>query len=336
MITYNKDNTVKIRRVVIYENNLDDTYLYEKYLKTDTDHLYKITIVQDPRETVNIENTDVILISYNFPSCSGLEILNQLTNGDPASNPIPAIMLTEAGNENIAVKSLKEGAQDYIAKDDLTPEKLLNSVASTIYRTRVIKKILERQDKLEKLLIIDELTNTYNRRFFVGALQDEVERALRYKESLCLLIMDLDNFKQINDTFGHLTGDKVLCSFTQNIKSRIRACDILARYGGDEFCLLLPNSGIECGKEIAKNLLEIIHKIEILLDSGKAIRITFSTGIAALNDNIYDPKNLFDAADSALLHAKQSGRDKIAVALDSSINSQNLHQLNIIRKSQYH
>jgi two-component system cell cycle response regulator len=166
--------------------------------------------------------------------------------------------------------------------------------------------------KMEELTVIDELTGIYNYRFFVQKLADELKRARRYHHNLSLLMIDIDWFKRYNDNYGHLFGNLILSDLAKVIKSCIRDTDILIRYGGEEFVVILPQTE----KEDARNIGERIRsKVEQTLFEEKEkkfkINLTVSLGVATFPENGTEPEELVRSVDQALYLAKGKGKNLI-------------------------
>jgi diguanylate cyclase (GGDEF)-like protein len=169
-----------------------------------------------------------------------------------------------------------------------------------------------------KLSVTDVLTGAYNRRFFENRLREEFDRHARYKRPLSVIVLDIDFFKQVNDTYGHLGGDFILKNFAEKIRGRIRSVDILARYGGEEFCCLLPETANEEAMNLAESIRSIIE--EAIFDyNGTIIKITVSQGVAELLPESDTPEIFLNRADSALYVSKETGRNKA-----TSANSMNI------------
>jgi diguanylate cyclase (GGDEF)-like protein len=164
--------------------------------------------------------------------------------------------------------------------------------------------------KIEKLSVTDGLTGIANRRKFDEKFQEEFERAKRYQEPLSLLVFDLDYLKKINDTYGHPAGDEAIKAIGLVLDQSSRSIDLAARFGGEEFCLLLPNTDLELASQIAERIREKINKIQV---EGPG-NISVSVGVAAFTGNETDPQQLFQKADQAMYKAKQSGRNQVCQA----------------------
>jgi diguanylate cyclase (GGDEF)-like protein len=171
--------------------------------------------------------------------------------------------------------------------------------------------------RLVEMTIIDELTGLYNKKYFRTRLQEEIDRVVRYHRTLCLLMIDIDDFKAVNDAYGHLTGDEVLRDLGRIMHSSVRPCDIVARYGGEEFSIILPECTLEEGLQVAEHLRLTIaeHDFLAVRGRGKPSRITASFGIAARDDNVEDIDTLINRADSFLYQAKRLGKNR-TVCLD--------------------
>ena len=168
------------------------------------------------------------------------------------------------------------------------------------------------QERLRLLAMTDPLTGIGNRRHFMREISIEFERTKRYGRPLSLMIIDLDNLKEINDTNGHKAGDEALKSFAKVCLSELRATDLFARYGGDEFIALLVQTGQEGARETAERLRVAIEGSEVHVD-GKTITLTASIGLTATTGDISSVKELIEIADNALYKAKQGGRNQIVV-----------------------
>jgi len=175
-------------------------------------------------------------------------------------------------------------------------------------------KLESANKKLEQLSITDGLTGFYNHRHMQTIMENEIGRARRYNLSLSVMMIDLDHFKQVNDTHGHLFGDSVLRRATEIIRRNIRETDFPTRYGGDEFLILLPHTGIDRAKFLAKRIFADLKSHPFLPPNGEKFYQTVSIGIAYYPyQQVEDPESLIKLVDEALYQAKEQGRDQIVV-----------------------
>jgi diguanylate cyclase (GGDEF)-like protein/PAS domain S-box-containing protein len=163
--------------------------------------------------------------------------------------------------------------------------------------------------ELEQMARIDDLTGLYNRRYFLELARVEYEKVLRYGRMLSILMFDIDQFKQVNDTHGHTAGDQVLFEVSQYLSGRLRSCDLLARYGGEEFIILMPETSQQQALEAAERLRADVEDLTIQTDAG-AISVTISIGAAGVApDMSIALEKLLVQADAALYRAKEAGRN---------------------------
>ncbi len=186
-------------------------------------------------------------------------------------------------------------------------------VADQIYFTAVIRDITERKrlkEKLEQQAATDELTGIFNRRHFQQLALGELKRANRLNHSLTIVLIDIDHFKHVNDTLGHAAGDQALLAFTKICQKNIREIDIFARFGGDEFALLLPEADCDQAYVAVDRIRKVVSSQPFDLE-GKLVSITISSGIANLSGNEESFDKLLSQADQALYQAKEAGRNKV-------------------------
>ena len=165
--------------------------------------------------------------------------------------------------------------------------------------------------RLQDLAAMDPLTGIYNRRFGMGRLRDEFQKASRGQLPLAVVMLDLDHFKQINDTYGHLMGDRVLVEATQVLRGALREEDILIRYGGEEFLIVLPSADLNIGASTADRIRRLIEDMTITDDNYK-LKLTASMGVSAIPRAFTENElQLIKAADDALYQAKAAGRNRV-------------------------
>lgn len=215
---------------------------------------------------------------------------------------MPTVLLGEGEDPKARMEAYRDGADDVIEKPFELNE----------LKTRV-GRLLERKKLFDHSTLLDELTGLYNRRFLDDAFKRNQSVLSRANKQFCLAILDLDNFKSINDDYGHLAGDRVLASFSSSLKEGIRASDISFRLGGEEFGIIFPDTGIKQAGIILGRLLEECKKT-IFTENGKTFSVTFSAGIFLVNDEGISLETVLESADQAMYSAKRSGRARIAEA----------------------
>ena len=166
-------------------------------------------------------------------------------------------------------------------------------------------------EEIYRLTTVDGLTQIYNKRYFLETLEREISRAQRYHRDLSLIMFDIDHFKKVNDTYGHLAGDSVLKQLASVLKSRIRREDIMARYGGEEFAVILPEIGSVNAVTFAEKVRKLVEKTPFKFED-RQIPVTVSIGVAAVGPGIQTPLEFIKIADDKLYQAKVDGRNRVA------------------------
>jgi diguanylate cyclase (GGDEF)-like protein len=184
-----------------------------------------------------------------------------------------------------------------------------------VHSLRLLQQLDQAEQRLQLLSNIDELTQAYNRRYFIQFGEQELKRAQRYGESFAIAIIDLDNFKTINDQHGHLVGDQVLYAFSQICKSSVRQADVFARYGGDEFIFLFPRTDREEAHDCASRVFQEVSSTPIPLEGGE-IQILLSMGVALFDPQQKSLDELLAEADRALYRAKKNGGNQSIFSFD--------------------
>ena len=165
-------------------------------------------------------------------------------------------------------------------------------------------------EEIYRLMTMDALTQTHNRRYFNEALEREYQRSLRYHRALALVLFDIDHFKQINDTYGHVAGDSVLRQLARVVKPRLRQQDVLARVGGEEFAVLLPEVEPAGALVAAEKVRRLVESARFLVDQ-REFGCTVSAGVASFDPRLTTPQMLYEAADRNLYEAKRGGRNRV-------------------------
>lgn len=190
----------------------------------------------------------------------------------------------------------------------------LTTLILVLFSTGVAFEAFKRQRvTLEKHSFTDPLTNLYNQRFFYNYLEKEIDRSRRYRQPLSLVLMDLDDFKKYNDTYGHVQGDRALITVAEILRSTARATDVVARYGGEEFAVILPQTNLENAKAFCERMRERLAATPIPAERGATTRpLTASVGVA-LYDGKMTAREFVHEADKVLYYSKRSGKNLVTL-----------------------
>jgi len=248
--------------------------------------------------------TDILLAG----DMSGVGLVREIRNTAGDKSHIPILAMSAQDDSARKIELLNCGANDYVAKPILQ-EELIARVRNLITNKKLLDKLKAQQHLLRQLAMTDQLTELYNRHFLMELAPKHISEAYRHKHALSLIVIDLDNFKTINDTHGHSMGDTVLIHTAQLLKAACRKEDIAARFGGEEFVLILKH----CDAESAYKKSELL-RMKIFDLNPEGIAISASFGIAELPlDNTYKFDALFSAADHAVYEAKSNGRNCVVI-----------------------
>lgn len=255
---------------------------------------------------------DLILMDLDMPGTDGLSAAKTL-RGDGCTRHIPVIFVTASTTIENKLRALHEGANDYITKP-FHREELLARVYVALRLKALQDALRQRNRVLAETAMLDELTGIYNRRHLMQRLAEEVPRAKRYRLPLSCLMLDLDRFKLVNDTYGHPAGDAVLRQFASILRASVRAADVVGRYGGEEFTIILPQTSTEGARILAERIRERVENTAF--DIGEqTLTCTTSVGLAAAPEGeAPDPGWLIAKADGALYDAKAAGRNRVTIA----------------------
>jgi two-component system, cell cycle response regulator len=253
----------------------------------------------------------LVLLDWNMPGMDGLEVCRRLREND-SRNPPYVILLTARGEKGDIVQGLEAGANDYVAKP-YDNEELQARIRVGQRMLELQSHLMEARDALGHQATHDPLTEILNRRAILDRLAQEISRARREEGSLSVGMCDIDHFKNVNDAYGHQTGDEALVAFTRCIQDRLRDYDSVGRYGGEEFLVIAPGSMGHSGESLYERLRAGVADAEITTKAGK-ISLTVSIGVApGTGQSTVDA--LLATADAALYQAKADGRDRVAYAI---------------------
>ena len=289
-----------IHILVIDDNELDCRHI-DKVLAEDTSYSWIVSHTVDSKEGLHLageHHFDCILLDYCLPGDNGLDVLAKLRN---TNTEVPVIMLTDYGNETIAVEAMKAGAQDYLTKRELDFPRLKKAILEAMQRRQQELSLLQRAN-------YDHLTGLTSRALFMDRLQRAIVRSNRFSNPFALLYIDLDKFKEINDGFGHKYGDLVLKETAKRMEACAREGDTIARLGGDEFAIILEDledDGLNGAKIVVERLKNQIARKPYLIQD-KKLDIVLSIGVSIYPTTAHDSDHLLEQADLAMYDAKRT------------------------------
>jgi len=269
--------------------------------------------------SVHADPPQVILCDVMMPGIDGYEVARRIKR-DESLPFIPIILVTALSDTENIVQGLNTGADDYIAKPYHFQE--LEARVRAMLRIKRLQDELDRtirelevaNKRLKKLSITDGLTELFNHRHVHELLHEEFERSRRSQEPLAVVMIDLDRFKAVNDTYGHPTGDVVLYETARILKETAREIDMVGRYGGEEFIAILPNTDEEEAARFAERVRAAVEA-HLFRDEQNELRMTCSSGVASFPaEGVETPEELLKNADEALYVAKESGRNRVVRA----------------------
>ncbi|MDR2964349.1 MAG: diguanylate cyclase [Treponema sp.] len=266
-------------------------------------NVYAVKNGQDAYKVAKKQLPDVILLDILMPNMNGFEVFEKIKSDTQLSN-IPIIFITALGRQEDEEKGLAMGAADYVVKP--------YSPSIVKLRVRNQMQIINQIETIKQLSTMDQLTKIPNRRSFDYRICLEYDRAKRDKTPLSLLMLDIDNFKKYNDTYGHLQGDAVLQTVAKIIEQSLRrSIDFAARWGGEEFAVILQDTDAKGAYTVAEIIRKNIEKTVIPCHKDMETKITVSIGVnTCIPVQNYAAKELFCGADKALYKAKKSGKNK--------------------------
>jgi two-component system, cell cycle response regulator len=252
---------------------------------------------------------DLVIVSLDLENYDGLRLCSQLRSLDRTRN-VPILAIVEGENNARLVRGLDVGVNDYLQRP-IDKNELLARVRTQIRRKRYTERLRDNVQFSIEMAITDPLTGLYNRRYMESHLGSLLQQAAARKKPLTVLVLDIDYFKAINDSYGHDAGDEVLREFATRIRKSIRGIDLACRYGGEEFVVVMPETDLAVATMVAERLRRRIATEPFpVQQSARSIEVTISVGLSALGPND-DAADILKRADRALYRAKRDGRNRV-------------------------
>ncbi len=254
-------------------------------------------------------NYDLMIVSLGFSDFDGLRLCSQ-TRSLERTRSLPILIVAEPEDTARVLRGLDLGVNDYLVRP-IESNELKARVMTQVRRKRYADRLRSNVQQSMEMALTDGLTGLYNRRYFETHLETLMEKAVESRRPLGVIMVDIDHFKRINDTYGHDAGDDVLRQFARRLQASVRGIDLACRYGGEEFVIVMPDADIAVARTVGERLLTHIAGEPFLVSNGqRLIDVTVSVGVAELQDG--DRADLIlKRADEALYRAKREGRNRV-------------------------
>jgi two-component system cell cycle response regulator len=297
--------------VLIVEDSEADARLVDHILAELPLRLHRVIRGGDALQIVKSGQVDLILLDILLPDMSGFEVCHQVKNSSEGRD-IPIVVITCLDDLESKVKCIELRADDFLVKPIVARE-LQARVKILLERKRQLDKLRSHYKTAMDSAIIDWLTGLYNYGFFRKFLDLEIKKSLRHKYPISLIMADVDNFKIYNDSYGHLAGNIILQELSRVIKDSVREVDLVARYGGDEFAIVLPYSDLQGAYQAAQRIDQTVRSHRFAnITTDREPQMTVSMGLAWYPQDAVHVDGLIHCADQRLFGAKQKGKNQIS------------------------
>lgn len=321
-------------RILVVDDEHGVREVLQKLLETQGHEVVPAADAEEARLALGPGGFDLVIADKNLPQMSGIELLSAIKDDDP---DVDVIIMTAFPDTASVIGAMKGGAYDYLTKPFDSLDTVLHVVGRALEKRRMKlenrrlirdlveanervmalnrrleDKVAERTRQLEELTLTDDTTGLYNQRFLYRRLQEECSRASRYGRHLSVVMLDIDDFKGVNDTHDHIFGSRVLKRIGDILRACVRTSDAIVRYGGDEFTLILPETPPDAARTVCGRVREMIEAADVG-DEHDSYRVTVSIGLASLEVG-GTAEALLRAADHASYEAKARGKNQVVSA----------------------
>ncbi len=306
-------------RVMVIEDKAFESEKFIETLKRDEDTVMAVRTGEQAIALAQQNEFDIITVSLNLAAEDGLRLCSHLRSNE-RTRAVPILMVGEEGDMKRIAQGLEIGAHDYILRP-VDRNELLARVRTQIRRKRYQDRLRSNYETSLSLALTDSLTGLFNRRYLMVHLEKLIKKNAESQKALCVLMLDIDHFKKINDTHGHAVGDEVLKTFAERVLARLRSFDLVARLGGEEFVVILPDISLDMAQQVAERLRAGIAKDAFITSSPHGpVPVTVSIGAAMIEGEDIKVEEALRRADDELYRAKEGGRNRTYFAGHGLIN----------------
>lgn len=281
---------------------------------------FELMLENDPQVALQRcadENFDCVMINLDMRTYDALRLCSQLRSLE-TTRMLPILVLADESDEGRIMRALDLGVNDYI-RQPVDKNELLARMHTQVLRKRYTDALRESIQQTMEMAIMDGLTKLYNRRYMTTHLDALLKNAKEKQKPLSLLLMDIDFFKSVNDTYGHDAGDEVLQEFSNRMRKNTRGIDLVCRYGGEEFVVVMPDTDHSLAMVVAERIRKKVAEKSFIIHKGRQmIDVTVSIGLASTRNGEGDQDGLLKRADEALYRAKKEGRNRVIIAQDAA------------------
>ncbi len=296
-------------RILMIEDRADSAAWFATALRKDND-VACVDTFEEALVRVRGGDFDLIIVSLGMRGFDGLRLCSQLRSL-PEGRNVPILVVVSESDRRKLHQALEMGVNDYLTRPVETNE-LVARVRTQLRKKRYADRLRHNVQLSLEMAITDQLTGLHNRRYMSRHLDNLIAQAERTAKPLAFLIMDIDFFKKVNDTYGHDIGDEVLQEFARRISANVRGCDLACRYGGEEFVVVMPDTDVPFAYAVAERLRHSIETTPVLISRAPGnLNITISIGIAGSTGAADSAEALLHRSDQALYAAKRNGRNRV-------------------------
>nr|WP_321444265.1 PleD family two-component system response regulator [uncultured Cohaesibacter sp.] len=303
-------------RVLLVDDMRSSTERIRKQVRGEYELVFENDLQMALRRCAD-EDLDCVLVNLGTQTFDALRLCAQLRSLE-STRMLPILVLADESDQGRIMRSLDLGVNDYV-RQPVDRNELLARIKTQVLRKRYLDALRDSIQHSMELAVLDGLTKLYNRRYMTTHLNSLLAAAGEREKPLTLLLMDIDHFKSVNDTHGHDAGDEVLQEFSNRIRKNTRGIDLVCRYGGEEFVVIMPDTDHALATVVAERIRKKVFEKPFIIHKGRdMLDVTVSIGLASVENGSESQDRLLKRADNALYQAKESGRNRVVVASEEA------------------